>query len=134
MEMANELKIPTVLAHNESQAQLIVNQSNNSFQTKEERMTYYFQALEKDLKKLEFVEIKLIPRSQNSHADGLASLTTNEGIEKRNSITLERVGDFAIENSGAITMAIDPSCPRWTRPSISLRDDYRKRPKSLKHL
>lgn len=66
----NEDKYEALTVQGDSQ--LVVNHVNGIYQVKEERMDGYFQVVRKKLKDFKSVQIKQIPRSQNSHVDALA--------------------------------------------------------------
>ncbi|KAL2512732.1 Uncharacterized protein Adt_18332 [Abeliophyllum distichum] len=73
-----------------SDSQLVVNQINKSYQAKDKRM-------EEELKSFVTVEVKQIPRKQNSLANTLARLVTSEYIEELENILIERISKAAID-------------------------------------
>lgn len=75
-------------------------------------MDGYLQVVRRDLKDLKSIQVKQIPWSQNSNADALTSLATNEGIEEFDSIPVERISQPANDLIKATLMVIDPE-PTW---------------------
>lgn len=110
LQMAKEMKINHLIAYSDSQ--LVVNQVNNIYQAKEERMNNYLQLVKEKLKNFGHIQVEQILRTQNGHADALARLATSEGIERFDSIPVGRICHPAIEESKTVHMATDLK-PTW---------------------
>ncbi|KAL2455403.1 Uncharacterized protein Adt_21650 [Abeliophyllum distichum] len=90
-----------------SDSQLVVNQINKYYQAKDERMAFYSQIVEQELKSFVIVEVKQIPRTQNSLADTLAQLATNECIEELENIPIRRISNAVIDQPKHMLTAVE---------------------------
>lgn len=114
--MPKELRITCLVVY--SDLWLVVNQINETYRAKEDRMNNYLQVVKWEFKNFQNIQVKKIPRSQNGHADALARLATSEGVEKFDSIIMGKIVGSAIEKVKAISMVIDPK-PTWLDKIIS---------------
>ena len=68
-----------------SDSQLVVNQMNGTYQTRDLKMTTYLKKATELKEHFNEVNIKLIPRDENSHADALVNLgSAVQVIESKN--------------------------------------------------
>ena len=78
---ANQLKVC-------SDSQLVVEQIEDSYEAKGEKMILYLKKVRELLKKLVRVQVRHVPRTENSRADALAKLATasQEDLDRRVSV------------------------------------------------
>lgn len=70
-------------------------------------MSGYIQVARRELKIFKTVQIKQIPRSQNSHADALTRLATSDRIEEFDSIPMRGISRPATELAEVTLMIVD---------------------------
>ncbi|XP_022841865.1 uncharacterized protein K02A2.6-like [Olea europaea var. sylvestris] len=114
--MASGLGISDLILHSDSQ--LVVNQVNGVYMTKEDRMDNYLRVVKKELERFKTTQIKQIPRSQNNHVDALARPATSERIKEFNSIPIGRISLPSTELNKVVLMIKDPK-PTWQDEIIS---------------
>ena len=74
LNLAHSLEVDQLEVHSDSQ--LVVRQIEDTYEVKGEKMVLYLQKFRDLLKKFVSVQIKYIPRTENSRADTLAKLAT----------------------------------------------------------
>ena len=74
LNLAHSLEVDQLEVYSDSQ--LVVRQIENTYEAKSERMILYLQKVRDLLKKFVLVQVKYVPRVENSRADALAKLAT----------------------------------------------------------
>ena len=72
-----------------SDSQLIVNQVNNVYQERREKMVAYLERAKELLGSIRVVSVEVVPRSKNTHANALAKLASKRDAELLNAILVE---------------------------------------------
>ena len=98
-----------------SDSQLVVKQIEDSFEARGEKMILYLKNVRKVLKNFVRVQVRYVPRAENSHADALAKLAkaSQEGLDRR--IPVEHLPKPSINiNSEEIFPVV--TGPSWMDP------------------
>ena len=74
LNLAHSLEVDQLEVHSDSQ--LVVRKIKDTYEAKSEKMVLYLQKVRDLLKKFVSVQIKYVPRTENSRADALAKLAT----------------------------------------------------------
>lgn len=77
-------------------SQLIINHVNRFCATKDPTMAAYLQKFKKLLVLFEKIELKLLSREENSHADALANIASTVHLEGKRSILVEYLEEISI--------------------------------------
>ncbi|XP_021749474.1 uncharacterized protein LOC110715212 [Chenopodium quinoa] len=78
-------------------SQLIANQFNGTYETREPSMTAYLAKLKSVASGLEYFEIKLVPRAMNTQADALAKLASSSVNDLERKVMVEILKERSID-------------------------------------
>ena len=98
-----------------SDSQLVVRQIEDTYEAKSERMILYLQKVRDLLKKFVSVQIKHVPRAENSRVDALAKLATASQEDLSNSTPIEYLAEPSI-NLCEVQVAQIRAEPSWMEP------------------
>ena len=98
-----------------SDSQLVVRQIEDAYKAKGEKMILYLKKVRDLLKKFVLVQVRHIPRSENSRADTLAKLATASQEDLSRLMPVEHLAEPSIDLNG---MDVSPvtSEPSWMDP------------------
>ena len=113
LNLAHSLEVDQLEVNSDSQ--LVVRQIEDTYDSKSEKMVLYLQKVRDLLKKFVSVQIKYVPRTENSRADTLAKLATalQEGIGE--SAPVEYLAEPSIDPYSLVVAPIG-SVPNWMDP------------------
>ena len=98
-----------------SDSQLVVKQIEDNYEMKGEKMICYLKKVRELLKKFVRVQVRHIPRMENSQADALAKLATaqQEDLDKR--VSVEHLMEPSVDvNSDKVLLVMN--APSWMDP------------------
>jgi len=95
LNLAQELKIEKIRAFCDSQ--LVANQFNGEYTTRDERMEAYLAHVQNLAKHFDELELTRIPRGENTSADALAALASTSDPSPRRVIPVEFIEKSSIE-------------------------------------
>ena len=98
-----------------SDSQLVVRQIEDTYKAKSETMILYLKKVWDFLKKFELVQVRHIPRAENSRADALAKLATTSQEDLSRLTPVEYLAEPSIDLYGKEVAPIE-SEPRWMEP------------------
>ena len=98
-----------------SDSQLVVKQIEDSYEARGEKMTLYLKKVRELLKKFIRVQVKHVPRAENSRADALAKLATTSQEDLGRLIPIEHLPKpiVSIDNGEVFLVMSEPS---WKDP------------------
>ena len=98
-----------------SDSQLVVRQIEDTYEAKSERMILYLQKVRDLLKKFVQVQIRHVPRAENSRADALAKLATASQDDLGSSTPVEYMAEPTIDPYSMMVAPVE-STPSWMDP------------------
>ena len=98
-----------------SDSQLVVRQIEDTYEAKSEIMILYLKNLRDLLKKFVLVQVRHIPKTENSRVDALAKLATTSHEDLSRSTPVEFLAEPSIDLCG-VEVAPIGSEPRWMNP------------------
>ena len=98
-----------------SDSQLVVRQIEDTYEAKSEKMVLYLQKVRDLLKKFVLVQVKYVPRTENSRADALAKLATALQEDIGESTPVEYLAEPSIDPYGMVVAPVG-SVPNWMDP------------------
>ena len=98
-----------------SDSQLVVNQIEDTYEAKGEKMILYLKKVPDLLKRFVLVQVKHIPREENSRADTLAKLATASQEDLSRLTPIEYLAEPSIDLYGEEVAPIE-SEPSWMDP------------------
>ena len=98
-----------------SDSQLVVRQIEDTYEAKSETMILYLRKVRDILKKFVLVQVKYVPRAENSRADALAKLSTASQKDLRRSTPVEYLAEPSIDLYGGVVAQVG-SKPTWMEP------------------
>ena len=113
LNLAHSLEIDQLKVYNDSQ--LVVRQIEDTYEAKSERMILYLKRVWDLMKKFMMVQVRHIPRIENSRADALVKLTTASQEDLSRSTPVEYLAEPSIDLSG-VEVAPIGSEPSWMDP------------------
>ena len=113
LNLAHSLEVDQLEVHSDSQ--LVVRQIEDTYEAKSEKMVLYLQKVRDLLKKFVSVQIKYVPRTENSHADTLEKLATDLQEDIRESAPVEYLAEPSIDPYSLVVTPIG-SVPNWMDP------------------
>ena len=113
LNLAHSLEVDQLEVHSDSQ--LVVSQIEDTYEAKSERMVLYLQKVRDLLKKFVSVQIKYVPRTENSRADALAKLATALQEDIGESTPIEYLVEPSIDPHGMMIFLVG-SVPNWMDP------------------
>ena len=126
LNLAHSLEVDQLEVYSDSQ--LVVRQIEDTYEAKSERMILYLQKVRDLLKKFVLVQVKHVPRAENSIADALAKLATASQEDLGRSTPVEYLAEPSIDPYSMVVALVD-SVPSWMDPiwdyiiDGSLQDD-----------
>ena len=93
----------------------MVIQIEDTYEAKSERMILYLQKVRDLLKKFVLVQVKHVPRAENSRADALAKLATASQEDLDRSTPVEYMAEPSIDPYSMVVAPIE-SAPSWMDP------------------
>ena len=105
LQLAKKLQACNLKIHSDSQ--LVVNQVNNVYQARGDRMTTYLEKAKELMRTFPIASIEVIPRSRNANADALAKLASTRDVELLDAVSVEflaeylKIGELAEEKTKA---------------------------------
>ena len=113
LNLAHSLEVDQLEVHSDSQ--LVVRQIEDTYKAKSEKMVLYLQKVRDLLKKFVSVQIKYVPRTENSRADTLAKLATALQEDIGESAPVEYLTEPSIDPYSLVVAPIG-SVPNWMDP------------------
>ena len=113
LNLAHSLEVDQLEVHSDSQ--LVVRQIEDTYETKSEKMVLYLQKVCDLLKKFVLVQVKYVPRIENSRADALAKLATALQEDIGESTPIEYLAEPSIDPYGLMVAPVG-SVPNWMDP------------------
>ena len=94
-----------------SDSQLVVKQIEDSYEAKREKMIVYLKKVRELLKKFTRVQVKHVPRAENSRADALAKLATASQEDMGRLIPVEHLPEPSVSiDDGEVSLVMsEPS-------------------------
>ena len=117
---------------------LIVSQVNGEYTAKDDQMDAYLKVITSWKAKLSCCDFKQVLRSENNHADSLATLASTIDFQFRRDISVEHISKPSIHKPGEEVFRLD-CFPGWRDPIISyLKNgtfpDYKVEAQKLQHI
>ena len=113
LNLAHSLEVNQLEVYSDSQ--LVVRQIEDTYEAKSERMVLYLQRVCDLLKKFVLVQVKHVPRAENSQADALAKLATVSQEDLGRSTPVEYLAEPFINPYGVVVAPVE-SVPSWMDP------------------
>ena len=113
LNLAHSLEVDQLEVHSDSQ--LVVRQIEDTYEAKSEKMVLYLQKVRDLLKKFVLVQVKYVPRTENSRADALAKLATALQEDIGESTPIEYLAEPSIDPYGLMVAPVG-SVPNWMDP------------------
>ena len=117
-----------------SDSQLVVRQIEDTYEAKSGRMILYLRKVRDLLKKFVLVQVKHVPKAENSRADALAKLATNSQEDLSRSTPVKYLEEPSSDLCDVVVAPVE-SVPSWMDPiwdyiiNESLPDDPKKEAK-----
>ena len=100
LNLAHSLEVDQLEVYSDSQ--LVVRQIEDTYEAKSERMNLYLRKVHDLLKKIMLVQVKHVPRAENSRADALAKLATASQEDLSKSTPVEYLAEPSIDLYGEV--------------------------------
>ena len=113
LNLAHSLEVDQLEVYSDSQ--MVVRQIEDTYEAKSETMVLYFQKVRDLLKKFVLVQVKHVPRAENSRADALDKLATALQEDLGRSTPVEYLAEPSI-NPYRMVVAPVGSVPSWMDP------------------
>ena len=113
LNLAHSLEVDQLEVYSDSQ--LVVRQIEDTYEAKSERMILYLRKVRDLLKKFVLVQVKHVPRAENSQADALAKLATASQEDLSRSTPVEYLAEPSIDLYGEAVAQVG-SKPTWMEP------------------
>ena len=113
LNLAHSLEVDQLEVYSDSQ--LVVRQIEDTYEAKSERMILYLRKVRDLLKKFVLVQVKHVPRAENSRADALAKLATASQEDLSMSTPVEYLAEPSIDLYGEVVAQVG-SKPTWMEP------------------
>ena len=113
LNLAHSLEIDQLEVYSDSQ--LVVRQIEDTYKAKSERMILYLKRVRDLMKKFVLVQVRHIPRTENSRADALAKLAKASQEDLSRSTPVEYLAEPSIDLYG-VEVALIRSVPSWMDP------------------
>ena len=113
LNLAHSLEVDQLEVYSDSQ--LVVRQIEDTYEAKSERMILYLQKVSDLLKKFVLVQVKHVPRAENSRADALAKLATAPQEDLGRSTLVEYMAEPSIDPYSMVVAPVE-SAPSWMDP------------------
>ena len=113
LNLAYSLEVDQLEAYSDSQ--LVVRQIEDTYEAKSGRMILYLRKVHDLLKKFVLVQIKHVPRAENSRADALVKLATASQEDLSRSTPFEYLAEPSIDLCDEVVASVK-SVPSWMDP------------------
>ena len=113
LNLAHSLEVDQLVVYSDSQ--LVVRQIEDTYEAKSETMVLYLQKVRNLLKKFVLVQVKHVPRAENSRADALAKLATALQEDLGRSTPVEYLAEPSIDPYSMVVAPVG-SVPSWMDP------------------
>ena len=113
LNLAHSLEVDKLEVYSDSQ--LVVRQIEDTYEAKSERMVLYLQKVRDLLKKFAWVQVKHVPKAENSRADALAKLATASQEDLDMSTPVEYMAEPSIDPYSMMIAQVE-SEPSWMDP------------------
>ena len=113
LNLAHSLEVDQLEVYSDSQ--LVVRQIEDTYEAKSERMILYLQKVRDLLKKFVLVQVKHVPRAENSRADALAKLATASQEDLGRTTPVEYLAEPSIDPYSMVVAPVE-SVPSWMDP------------------
>ena len=113
LNLAHSLEVDQLEVHSDSQ--LVVRQIEDIYEARSEKMVLYLQKVRNLLQKFVSVQIKYVPRTENSRADTLAKLATALQEDIGESAPVEYLAEPSVDPHSLMIAPIG-STPNWMDP------------------
>ena len=113
LNLAHSLEVDQLEVYSDSQ--LVVRQIEDTYEAKSETMILYLQKVRDLLKKFVLVQVKHVPRAENSRADALAKLATALQEDLGRSTPVEYLAEPSIDPYSMVVAPVG-SVPSWMDP------------------
>ena len=113
LNLAHSLEVDQLEVYSDSQ--LVVRQIEDTYEAKSETMVLYLQKVRDLLKKFVLVQVKHLPRAENSRADALAKLATALQEDLGRSTPVEYLAEPSIDPYSMVVTPVG-SVPSWMDP------------------
>ena len=113
LNLAHSLEVDQLEVYNDSQ--LVVRQIEDTYEAKSGRMILYLRKVRDLLKKFVLVQVKHVPRVENSQADALAKLATASQEDLSRSTPVEYLAEPSIDLYDVVVASV-ASVPSWMDP------------------
>ena len=129
LNLAHSLEVDRLEVYSDSQ--LVVRQIEDTYEAKSGRMILYLRKVRDLLKKFVLVQVKNVPKVENSRADALAKLATASQEDLSRSTPVEYLAEPSIDLCDVVVAPVK-SVPSWMDPiwdyiiDGSLRDDLKE--------
>ena len=111
--LAHSLEIDQLEVYSDSQ--LVVRQIEDTYEAKSGRMILYLRKVHDLLKKFVLVQVKHVPRAENSRADALAKLATASQEDLNKSTPIEYLAEPSIDLCDVVVAPVEFE-PSWMDP------------------
>ena len=113
LNLAHSLEVDQLEVYSDSQ--LVFRQIEDTYEVKSEKMILYLRKVRDLLKKFVLVQVKHVPRAENSRADALAKLATASQEDLSRSTPVEYLVEPSIDLYDVV-VALVKSVPSWMDP------------------
>ena len=113
LNLAHSLEVDQLEVYSDSQ--LVVRQIEDTYEDKSKRMILYLQKVRDLLNKFVLVQVKHVPRAENSRADALAKLATASQEDLGRSTPVEYLAEPSIDPYSMVVAPVE-SVPSWMDP------------------
>ena len=120
LSLAHSLEVDQLEVYSDSQ--LVVRQIEDTYEAKSETMVLYLQKVRDLLKKFVLVQVKHVPRAENSRADALAKLAIALQEDLGRSTPVEYLAEPSIDPYSMVVAPIG-SVPSWMDPILDYIND-----------
>ena len=113
LNLAHSLEVDQLEVYSDSQ--LVVKQIDDTYEAKSERMILYLRKVRDLLKKFVLVQVKHVPKAENSRVDALAKLATASQEDLNRSTPVEYLAEPSIDLYDVVVAPVE-SVPSWMDP------------------
>ena len=113
LNLAHSLEVDQLEIYSDSQ--LVVRQIEDTYEAKSERMILYLQKVSDLLKKFVSVQVKHVPKAENSRVDAMAKLAIASQEDLGRSTPVEYLAEPSIDPYSMVVAPVE-SVPTWMEP------------------
>ena len=114
LRLAKELQVHNLKVYSDSQ--LVVNQVNDIYQAKREKMVAYLEKTKQLMGSILMISIEVVPQSKNANVDALAKLAFMKDVELLDTVSVEFLVEPSIKQWPEV-MKLEHE-PSWIDPII----------------